>query len=101
MKNTQILKMQSTESHSNENSVENTDNEQSSTSLIERTQVGNTPFTAVKHEGNLFLTLGRYKLKEGFNDISEMHDYIEKNLWHCIGVLVQAIIDENNENNEK
>ena len=96
MKKTQILKMQTTESESTEKFAENTGNEQSSTSLIERTRLENTPFTAVSHEGNNILTLGRYKIAEGFNDTSEMHDYIQNNLWHCIGVLVQAILDNNN-----
>jgi len=90
--------MTNTELLDTQKSAENTDNNNSS-ELIKRTPIHNSPFTAVETEGQTYLVLGKYKIAEGLADVHEAEEYIEKNLWQCIGVLVQAIIDVNKEEN--
>lgn len=94
MKKMQTLKTQTTELESSEKYAENTDNN-SSSELLKQKQFGDTPFTVVEFEGKKLLTVGKYKLGE-FNDEAEMHDYLERNMWRCIGILVQTVVEANN-----
>ena len=95
MKKTQILKMQTTESESSENFAENTDNKHSSTELVERKQIGNTPFIAVRVNEQWTLTIYKYKVVENLESYEACEDYLADNFWHCNGVFIEALTSIN------
>lgn len=53
--------------------VEETNRENSGDRLIQREEIGGTPFVAIKlEEGGWFLTMGNHRLSEEFADLDEL-----------------------------
>lgn len=78
--------------------VNETHSNNSSTELIERIKIENTPFTFIrdKNTGKEFLTIGDYRLTENLNEIQEpIEEYIEKNKWiltmQMIGIAIEKV----------
>lgn len=80
-------------------SEENQNN--STSSLIEHQELGNTPFTAVRHEDDYFITWGKYKLSENMESWEECKDHLIMNMWDVISNYTVAIIQAREEWNAR
>lgn len=74
----------------------NTDNLNSleSKQLIEREPIKNTPFTLIKSEDGILITLGKYRLNATpLKSVEEATNYLVDNLWNI--VLTIAVLVKN------
>lgn len=74
-------------------------NNDSSKQLVEKLQIPNTPFTAVKFDKLWYLTLGKYRLTEGLDTYDQVEDNAHDASWNRIMQIIQIMIDENKANN--
>lgn len=71
------------------------DKEHYSTELVERKQIGNTPFIAVRVEDKWTLTVHKYKIVENLESYEACEEYLKDNFWHCNGVFIEALTSIN------
>lgn len=76
-------------------------NSQSGEKLIERIQIPLSPFTAIKHENDWFLTMGRFKINDKtYESYEEVVESLKSNQWEIILTLCM-IVSEDIINNQK
>lgn len=69
--------------------------------LIERIQIPLTPFTAIKHENDWFLTMGKFKINDKiYQSYEEVVESLKSNQWEIILTLCM-IVSEDIINNQK
>lgn len=77
---------------------------QTSSEIIEKKQIGQTPFTLIKQGVKGFISLGMWKITEElFDDEKEAEKYIKKNMWEIVlkVSLTSAQIVINDKNKEQ
>lgn len=63
--------------------------------LVERRQVDNSPFLAVKLENDWFLTLGKYRVvNKSFESFEQSVEWINQNNWELIATVASIVADE-------
>lgn len=67
-------------------------------SLVDRTQLGTTPFYKTKTPKGYFLSMGTYILSETFHSEDALLKWYKENKWQLIITIVQIAIDINNKN---
>lgn len=81
---------QAESSHIHDSANETHNNE---SHLITRNPVENTPFAVVgNNENGYFLTMGKYRLTDNFQNEEDVIYYLENNTWEIIVTLMTAII---------
>lgn len=89
MKSTELLELQA--------NAEKTDSKNSSTEIIKRERIEGTPFVAIKEENkDWFITLGRYKVMEGFEELEELTEYIHSQTveWEFLTNVISVVVHE-------
>lgn len=63
--------------------------------LIERVEIKNTPFKAVRYDNKWLLTMGKYRLSSiDLESYDEVIKYLDENKWKIIGNMI-LILQEN------
>lgn len=63
--------------------------------LVERRQIENTPFTAIKNENDWFLTCGKYRMStKRFDSYEETTEWIEQNQWELMATFTSIVAEE-------
>lgn len=89
MKSTELLELQA--------NAEKTNNKNSSTEIIKREHIKGTPFVAIKEENkDWFITLGRYKVMEGFEGFEELTEYVHSQTveWEFLTNVISVVVHE-------
>lgn len=66
---------------------------QDSSKILERIEIEGTPFVIVKQDGETFLTLGTYKIKNETQDEKELKRLIHDKDWKTILDVISIAID--------
>lgn len=83
-----------TEQKTFDGNVNETTNSNSNSKLVEREEIKNTPFTAVKFEDKWFLTMGKYRLTDGLASKEDVINEAKDASWFRIMQIIQIMIDE-------
>lgn len=75
--------------------------------LVERQQVENSPFTAIKHDDTWFLTMGKYRMTtKNFETFEQVTEWITLNQYELMATFCSIVCEEtvreilNNKDNE-
>lgn len=72
------------------------------TELVKRTEVEGTPFTIITTpDGGSVITMGRYRVSEPMESITEAIEYVERKPWKLILSITLAMIQEEIALNQK
>lgn len=93
--------LQNTTSEKSHGNAKNTNNINYSEKLIERVEIEETPFTAIKNNEEWFLTMGKYRLTQGMQTLEEVKDNATNTDWFRIMQIIGIMIEEYNEKNNK
>lgn len=83
----------------NQEDIQNTqrtaENSHNSTSsqIVERQQIENTPFWLERAGEKWFLIMGQYRLTEGHNSISEVLLHMENNHWYITMNMIAIVVE--------
>lgn len=89
--------MKHTQNGSSSNTAEGQDNNNSNSELVEKINIKDTPFTAVRLDDKWFLTLGKYRLTDPVQTFDEVEAQAYETTWTRIMSIMQIMIDENEE----
>lgn len=84
-----------TASRKYEKSADEIRNKESNTEMIERIEIKDTPFTAVRVENQWFLSMGKYRITEPTEDKEECMKEAENTTWNRIMQVVQIMVEYN------
>lgn len=79
-------------------STEKNNQSNKTSSLVDRTQLGTTPFYITKTDKGWFLSMGTYILSDTFHSEEALRQWYKDNKWQLIITIVQIAIDVNNKN---
>jgi hypothetical protein len=71
-----------------------TTNSESSSELVERVEIKETPFTAVRADAKWFLTMGKYRLTEPLDTLEECEIAAFETSWSRIMQIMAIMIEE-------
>lgn len=75
-----------------QNNVDDNPNLKSTSQIIERYKVENTPFWELKTQHGWFLAVGEHRISELHQHRFNIKKYLEENKWHIIGTLILIMI---------
>lgn len=82
-------------------SANGTDKQDSSRQLVEKIEIENTPFTAIRVDEKWFITMGKYRLTEPIDNKEEaLAAGIDESWWRIMSVI-KAMILQHEEDKEK
>lgn len=79
------------------NGDQNNNSASDSKQLVERINIKETPFEAVKFDEKWYLIMGKYRLTEGLNAFEDVGNQAFDTSWFRIMQIIQIMIDENHE----
>jgi hypothetical protein len=89
--------MKSTEAmalSSGSTNVSETDKKNSSSELIKRNRIANTPFVAIKtDEGGWFLTMGKYRVSEEYETEEEVIKLVKTKDWELLMNIMTVVTE--------
>lgn len=63
--------------------------------LVERKQIENSPFMAIKHENDWFLVCGKYRMTtKSFESEKELREWIDLNHWELMATFCSIVAEE-------
>lgn len=84
-----------TESDVIQMNAENTSKQNSNSELVEKIEIEDTPFTAIRIEDVWFLTMGKYRLSEPMQTKKEVLEDAQRADWWRIMAIINIMIKEN------
>lgn len=85
--------MKNTELKQSQMNVEKTDSKDSSSELISRVDIKDTPFTIITTEEKHFGAMGRYRITELYNTYEEAVEETKKITWNRIVQVIQLVTE--------
>lgn len=76
------------------NGDQNNNSASESKQLVQRINIKETPFEAVKFDQKWYLIMGKYRLTEGLNAFEDVENEAFNTSWFRIMQIVQIMIDE-------
>lgn len=92
--NTQQAQTKNTMKDESLGNAKETNKQNSNYELIERIEIEDTPFTAIRNDKEWFLTMGKYRLTEPLQSLKEVKENAEKSDWFRVMQIIGIMIEE-------